>query len=473
MSSQMQGRSQPNYKFWLLSAFLVLVFLLGGSSHKDVQSLAILRPASILLCALALTTLHFKDVNQYRAIFLLFGMIVMLTVFYLVPLPPAIASFFQPLDLVRSINAEIGITTNGQAISADPTESWDTLYSLATPMAVLLLAVQLPDRDKYRLLPLLIVLSCISGVLGILQLLSSPTGPLYFYNITHSGSAVGLFANRNHSATLLACVFPMLAVFAAGTGRTDNLDGRKILAAAIALVVLPLILVTGSRSGFVAAIFGCLGALFLLPKGSEKLKSSKSKKFFRKYQTFIIGASAFFILVSVTLLFSRGFALERLFTEMPGSDGRKDFVVISAKIFTNDFFWGAGPGALANVYKIYEPFNLLDATFLNRAHNDYVETLVTYGALGLLLFGFVALYVVWKAAAHWIRSKSQSSASSFGRMASLVICIMAIASVSDYPLRTPTMMSVMAIVFLWMSGSNSTFVQKRTDEGKPALARRS
>lgn len=455
MSRPMQSRSQPNYKFWLLSAFLVIIFLLGGSSHKDVQSLAILRPASILLCALALTTLRLRDVNQYRVLFLLLGTIVVLTVFYLVPFSPAIASFFQHLDLMRSIRTEIGISNNGQAISADPTESWDTLYSLATPIAVFLLAVQLSDRDKYRLLPLLIALSCVSGVLGILQLLSSPTGPLYFYSITHSGSAVGLFANRNHSATLLACVFPMLAVFAAGTGRSDNLDGRKILSAAIALVVLPLILVTGSRSGFVTAIFGCAGTLVLWPKGSEKLKSSKSKKFFRKYQTAIVGISAFFILVSVTILFSRGFALERLFTEMPGSDGRKDFVVISARIFTNDFFWGAGPGALANVYKIYEPFDLLDATFLNRAHNDYVETLVTYGAFGLLLFILGALYIVWKAAAFWRAPKSQSLASSFGKMASLVICIVAIASVSDYSLRTPTIMSVMVIILLWMSGPNS------------------
>ena len=433
----------------------MVIFLLGGSSHKDVQSLAILRPVSILLCALALTTLRLRDVSQHRALFMALGTIVVLTVFYLVPFPHGIASFFQPVDLMRSVRTEIGISNNGQPISTDPIESWDTLYSLATPIAVLLIAVQLPDRDKYRLLPLLIALSCLSGVVGILQLLSSPTGPLYFYSITHSGSAVGLFANRNHSATLLACVFPMLAVFAAGPGLSNNLDSRKILAAAIAVVILPLILVTGSRSGFVTAIFGCVGALILWPKGSAKFKSSKSKKYFQKHQALIIGTSAFFILVSVTMLFSRGFALERLFTEIPGSDGRKDFVVISARIFTNDFFWGAGPGALANVYKIYEPLNLLDATFLNRAHNDYVETLVTYGVFGILLFILGTLYLVWKAAAHWRAPKSQSLASSFGKMASLAICIVAIASVSDYPLRTPTVMSVMVIFLLWLSGHTS------------------
>src|SRR3546814_18783044 len=53
-----------------------------------------------------------------------------------------------------------------------------------------------------------------SGGLGLAQVIGPRDGPLYLYEITNNGSAVGLFANRNHQAALLACLFPMLAVYA-------------------------------------------------------------------------------------------------------------------------------------------------------------------------------------------------------------------------------------------------------------------
>lgn len=452
MLNHTQSQSKSSYKFWLLGAFLVLTFFLGGSSHKDVQSLSILRPISIFFCSIALMTLRAGDIRSSRALFWGFGGVITLVIFYLIPFPAETLLIFQPIEPFRDIYAEIGFASKWQSVSTDPTESWDTLFSLATPLAVLLMSVQLSERDRYRLLPLLISLCCVSGATGILQLLSSPTGPLYFYDITHSGSAVGLFANRNHSAALLACVFPMLAVFATGNGHYSEASSRRAIAIAIAVVVLPLIIVTGSRSGLITGILGFSGSVFLWPRNNEKGFINNGKSFFQSHQTLFFGALAFLALSGVTLLFSRGFALERLVTEIPGQDGRKDFAIISAGIFLDDFLWGAGPGALASVYKIYEPLNLLDATFLNRAHNDYIETLVTFGAMAIPLLLACALYFGWKSMSYWRTAESRSMPSIFGKMASLAIAIMAIASFSDYPLRTPTILSVLIIFALWFSG---------------------
>jgi hypothetical protein len=40
----------------------------------------------------------------------------------------------------------------------------------------------------------------------------------------------------------------------------------------------------------------------------------------------------------------------------------------------------------------------------------------------------------------------------FGRMAGVAIAILGIASVTDYPLRTPTFMCVFAVLTLWFWG---------------------
>jgi hypothetical protein len=44
--------------FWLLGAFLMLLFATGGASRIDVQSLVILRPLSVIVCVIALATVQ-------------------------------------------------------------------------------------------------------------------------------------------------------------------------------------------------------------------------------------------------------------------------------------------------------------------------------------------------------------------------------------------------------------------------------
>jgi hypothetical protein len=121
--------------------------------------------------------------------------------------------------------------------------------------------VQLGRDDLQRALPLLLVLGSISGVEGALQLAGGAFGPPYFYRITHNGAAVGLFANRNYGAVFWACLFPMLAVVAprqhAITRSVQN--AMHLISIAIAVIMVRLIPVTGSRSGLVAAIIGILG----------------------------------------------------------------------------------------------------------------------------------------------------------------------------------------------------------------------
>ena len=55
---------------------------------------------------------------------------------------------------------------------------------------------------------------------------------------------------------------------------------------------------------------------------------------------------------------------------------------------------------------------------------------------------------------------NQRWAVALGRMASIVIAILALASVSDYPLRTPAMAGFGALVLVWFAHAST--VSKRS-----------
>ena len=428
-----------------------MLFATGGASRTDVQSLVILRPLSIIACALACMTLrraHFAGrsflIGWTAAIFLLASL-------HLIPLPPSIwQSLAGRQDLV-DVEKLVGFSDIWRPLTLAPMNGWHALLSLFAPLAVILLGIQLKRDDLFRLLPLVIAIAALSGLLGLLQAIGNPQGSLYFYRITNNGSAVGLFANRNHAATLLACLFPMLAVSAAtARGEADAVRTQQLLAAAIAIVLVPLILVTGSRSGLISAIIG-LGAAATLYRQPTNLRSMRRGKSDRIKALPILGGVAVISLAFLTYFLSRAEAIERLFAKAAGEDERTDFWVISLDLFWKYFPWGSGSGSFVEAFQIVEPERMLDATYLNRAHNDWIETAVTFGLPGVIaLLAALAAFVI-RSYELWRSADGSKRSVTFGRLASVIMVMIAIASASDYPLRTPAMMGLLAICVLWLS----------------------
>ena len=307
-----------------------------------------------------------------------------------------------------------------------------------------------------RLQPVLIGLASVSGLIGLLQIVGDPNGPLYFYRTTNNGSAVRLFANRNHAATLLGCLFPMLAVYASTAGGSaDGQRSRQLWCIAIATVAVPLILITGSRSGLLSGIIGLAGAalLYSSPEHKHDNKAQITKKRFASIP--VIGGIVVFALGLLTYLFARAEAVERLFFAVSDQNRRADFIVVSTDLFWKYYPLGTGSGSFAEMYQLVEPLDLLNPKRLNRAHNDWIEIAVTYGIPGLIL---LALFVGWYARQVyrlWRYGDSSRQSVKVARMAALAIAMIALASLSDYPLRTPIMMSFSAVLVLWFTNGSS------------------
>jgi O-antigen ligase len=394
-----------------------------------------------------------------------FAALLLLATIHVVPLPHSLWTALPGREELRAVDDAAGLSGQWRPITLAPANGWHALLSLFAPLAVFLLGIQLTREELYKLLTLLIGLSAISGLLGLLQAIGSPDSPLYFYRITNNGSAVGLFANRNHAATLLACMFPMLAAFAAtARGTTDEQNRRQLVAAAIAIIIVPLILVTGSRSGLVTATIGLLAsaAIYRRPTQGRVVRRGDKGLNFRAVP--ILTGLAIACLAFLTFYFSRAEAIARLFVDDTGSDKRTDFWIVSFDLFWKYFPVGSGSGSFVEAFQIIEPRRLLDATYLNHAHSDWIEVAVTFGLPGLLLMAAAVLLYAQRSYNLWRVMHATRRSVIFGRMAGAAIAIFAIASVSDYPLRTPTLMCVFTLFTIWFveakrkenSGSKTT-----------------
>jgi len=441
----------PSRQFWGLLITLVILFFTGGSSRGDVQSLAILNPAMIICCGTALLTIRREHWAERKWLGGAVGLVFVLVLIYIASPPVHLGVYSRGLANAANVRAAANVSGASETLGMLPLVGFQSVFFLFAPLAVILFAVQLGREDLQLVLPVLIVLGAISGIVGVLQLAGSTSGSLYFYDITNNGSAVGLFANRNHASVFLACLFPMLAIFASRSHATHRggRNRRQLMAATIAIVLIPLILVTGSRSGMLAAIIGLIGGLILyVPRG----QAHRGPKI--GIPSMLMLASALVAcLVFATVYFSRAEAIERIFAENGTANDRTDLWISGATLFWQYFPFGFGPGSFVPAFQADEPVALLSDTYLNRLHNDWLETGLTYGAPGMLLMLGGVCYYFWRCFHLWFRQDGTRTSVALGRMASVVIAILAVASLSDYPLRTPAMIGFAILVSLWFIGA--------------------
>lgn len=438
-------------QFWGLVLLLSIVFVTGGASRVDVQSLPILAPLSVVACAVALATLKRQHFQGRGWLAVAVGLIIVMTALHLVPLPPALWKMLpgrQPLEVIDAI---AGFGSVSRPLSLTPANGWHAMLALFAPLAVLLFGVQLSRDDLFRVLTALIGFAALSGLLGLAQVIGDPQGPLYFYQVTNNGSAVGLFANRNHAALLLGLMFPMLAVFAStGPAGQDGGNRRLLFALAIATVLIPLILITGSRSGLLTSLIGLAGAAMLYREPSASRSARRGKAAVMISARLLLSGVAVVALCFLTLYFSRAEAIDRLFSQSAADDARPDFWAVSLDMVWHYFPWGSGSGSFIEAYQIAEPMRLLDSTYLNHAHNDWLEIAVTFGLPGMLALALAGLFYLRQTYSVWWGMDGKRRSVAHARMATVAIAMIAIASVTDYPLRTPTFLCISALLVLWL-----------------------
>jgi O-antigen ligase len=313
-----------------------------------------------------------------------------------------------------------------------------------------LLALPLAREERFRLLAVLLLLGLVSGLVGLLQ--ASDGGPT-FYRVSTPGEASGLFANRNHQAALLATLFPMLAVFAwAGLRTLDQARLRWALALAAGGVFVPLLLVTGSRMGFLLGGVGLAAVPLLYHRPALDHVAARLRRKRSMMIPGLVGGVGVIVLVLLALLFARAGALSRMLATDQTQDLRfrvwGPIVDMTARYLP----FGTGLGSFEIIFKLNEPNALLKPTYLNHAHNDWLEIALT-GGIGAVALAMVAVAWWAKASLRAWRGDGTTRNVAFARLGMIVLGMLAAASVPDYPLRTPSLMCVAVIAVLWLHGA--------------------
>lgn len=445
----------PDLEFWVAACFLVLVFLLGGGSRADVLSLIILRPLAAGAMLYGLLTLTREEARPHRILFHFLLLTALLLLLHLVPLPYALWSRLPGHELLVQIGQAAELGPVWRPLTLNPPGGWNAFLSLVVPFAALLLAVRLSNAAHLRLILWIVTIGFVSILLGILQLQGPPNGPLYLYRITNDGTLVGLFSNRNHHAMFLATLFPMFAYLASrDTKNRRTSTFQKAMAATGALFVLAALAVNGSRGGFVLGLVG-LSIAILLFRGpavlgrlhDDKRKARASVPFLWK-----AGAAGLLVLVGLAMFtIPTSGTLDRILQTDAGDESRLLIWNIVPEMAWQYFPFGSGAGSFVEAFKIAEPMDDLGFRYVNHAHNDWLEVFLTFGFPGLLLLsGAVACWLVGVRGIFAQRGR-RSDAITLGYLGIATTGLLALGSVVDYPLRTPSLACLFVFASVWMA----------------------
>jgi hypothetical protein len=422
------------------TSFVVVLAMLFGAGGVQGWSDAVVQLTALPLLAWALFKLNPSRLDQGgRWAIVLLCAILALPLLQLIPLPPSLWGALPGRREFASAYEAAGMALPWLPISLDPSATRLGLLSVLPATAIFLAMLSLEQRSRRILIVLVFVVVFASVVLDILQTVGGEDSPLRFYESTNRGRAVGFFANSNHNAAFLYSAIPFIIAWAIGLV-VDHRPNRSISLAFLALLVLMIIIglaAAQSRAGiallFVAGLSGLLLAWRHNREGSG-----------RRLLLLTLGGN----LVALLLAFQLGFVGYMQRVEYQGiQDLRWPVAAITSKAAVANLPFGSGFGTFVPVYDKFAPRALLGEAYVNRAHNDWLELWLTGGAPAIILaLGFLAWFAastfrVWRSG----RPEGPVLDLALAQAASIVIVLLLLHSVVDYPLRTPTLSVLFAI----------------------------
>ena len=434
--------------------YLFACIVLGGSAQGIFSNLALQLSGVAILCWAFLARTPVKDSRPARQLEWIAAAAVALILVQLIPLPPVIWSHLPGRQFVIDGFRLLGQPLPWMPLSLAPEDTIATAMALLPPLAMLALILRLGAyRDDWMVIALLLAAS-ISVAFGVLQIRGSGEEH-YFYAYNSWRTAPGLFANVNHMATLLLVGFPFLVALAARRWRKQAKANDRLLTVTLAGGVA-LILGLGAAINHSTAllIIGApvLGAaaLQLIPAGRVRLGRLAA----------MLGVLLFIGIAALAIMVSAGVsASDRTSVTM-----RADIWSHTAKAIGEHGVAGSGIGTFPKVYPLYENPAGVDRTYINHAHDDYLEIALEAGIPGVIL---MLLFIGWwgsRAFAIW----RSPDAAEMARAACIASAAILLHSMVDYPMRTAAIATCMAMALGLMADPAKRRHQARVSDLRPS-----
>jgi O-antigen ligase len=433
--------------FAATGGLLILSILLGGGTRPGLWSDAVVQIASLVLLGFLVYRQSGRTPSQYGPddwlIIAVIGAVILLLLFQMLPLPPAIWTRLPGRGLIEASFKAADIDVPWMGISLDPQATWRSLASIFPAIAVFWATAQLEHPARRSLSVLLIGLGIVSVLLGLAQLMQGPGSNLRFFPVTNLTESVGFFANRNHYAALLYSLIPIAAAWVVGflfDRRPERYYGIAVCILVYAVFILGLGMAR-SRAGILLAIVAALASLLMAANNEDR---------FAKHGLFVVGGAT---LAGIVLISQYAFfGLQSRLDSGLLADFRLVIVRNTWKAISAFQPVGSGFGTFEDVYRIFENSDSLRPMYVNQAHNDWLQLWLEGGWLGLAI---LLAFLIWFARA---TLKAWRSPAREGRVldralaqaASVAIVLLLMHSAMDYPLRTTAMMAIFSFLLAFL-----------------------
>lgn len=284
----------------------------------------------------------------------------------------------HPVAWLLAAAAAWGLMQLALHLTVDPYRTGDAVLDWMTNLAAFSLAYaaarHAPDRERF-LHAVLIFASAIS-ILAICTVLTSPPAKVFWFFETGSGSlTLGPFVYRNQFAAFVEAVLP-LALWRAILDRR-----RSILYSMLAAILFASVIAGGSRTG----TFLCLAEILGTPVAAFLRSQIPGRTLARVVAGCVAAVAAFTLVVGWETIWKR-------FEEPNPYSVRADLVRSSLAMIRDRPLTGFGLGAWSSAYPAYARFD--NGTFVNQAHNDWVQWAAEGGLPFFLLMLAIALWCV-------------------------------------------------------------------------------
>lgn len=429
---------RPSAPLVLFVIFLLALWLAGGGSRADLLGQVLVRGVCWILLILTTLLSPRPDLGSSRPVMLFIAAAGLLAFLQLIPLPPATWQQLPGHALLSEAATASGQPQPWRPWSIVPGATVNALSSLVVPLTALVLLSGLRENER-RWLPSIILAWITAATLtGLLQFSGAAfNNPLLNAN---PGEVVGIFANRNHFALLLAIGCAITPAWAFADPR--QLRWRGPIASILCLLFVLSILATGSRVGLVLALGGVSMGLLVVWNQIRSILRRRPRWALPALTILTAGSAA---LLTTAVLTGRASSVDRLLATDISQDLRSRALPTTLSMIGDYFPMGGGLGGFDPLFRAHEPFAMLNPTYFNHAHNDFLEILIDAGLPGGLLLMAGLLWWGWASVHAWRGAGIQP------KLGSALLLLILSASAFDYPARTPIIMAIIVLAGIWLS----------------------
>jgi len=416
-----------------------------------------------------------------------FLVLLLFLIFQILPLPPSLLKFLSPEAWVLG---EKSLPASLVASSSEPIGPWFSLAPYIHPVRMSIvrltvyglffvgLAQMLSSTKRIRTaIVCILLLGSFEALYGMIQTFSGNEHIWWVKKLFYRGDVTGTYVNRNHFAGLMEIII-MLATLYIGAlaerrkktpspfARRSPLRAKfakllkgeagfnKRVLVLFAAVVMGLgLLFSASRGAMLGAAGGllCMGLLFMFRKGHRKKG--------------LLVLFLFFLTSVYALRMGVEQPLERFRTFDASFEVRARYAQKAYELFEDFKLTGVGVGNFRYAYPKYQAPEET-RTFIDHAHNDYVQFLAEAGIIGFSILCLGLLYYLFQTGRLWGR-RHDPFAVTLGVAPLAVMTALGIHSYSDFNLHYMT--NVLMILAVMAIGYSAVHLERHTAYEKSLL----